>query len=223
MWHSFSSSGVFVILADKPGRISSFKISPAAGLTFQPTVFYWAYLQWGLAGSRESLGSRTEPVTHSGASTALLGLNYFPPLLRPSALAQTRSSPRRRYVNLSKFQGPVKAVVHFPQYQKADTSHQNHQSKPITLQSRSITLQSRSIQVGNRQSFPTNEAVIFRRKVKLYVEMHIWGNFKESLALIQSGSSWALPPLPLPLSSFFHFISTSHTFLPLCHWSFSLN
>lgn len=75
-----------MIPADKPGRISSFKISPAAGLTLQPTVFYWAYLQRGLAGSPESLGSRTEPLTHSGTSTALLGLNYFPPLLRPSAL-----------------------------------------------------------------------------------------------------------------------------------------
>lgn len=119
-------------------------------------------------------------------------------------LSEARSSPSPRYENLSKFQGHC---AH------STTSKADHHSKPITLQSRSIP-------VINQQSFLTNEAVIFTRKVKLYVEMHIWGNFKESLALIQSRSSL---PLSLFPSSFFHFIYTSHTFPPPCHWSFSLN
>lgn len=99
--------------ADKAGRISSWKISPAAGLTFQPTVFYWAYLHRGLAGSGESLGSRTEPLTHSAASAVLLGLNYFPPLLRPSA-ARTNpfisQAPLREPAQIS---GAVKALCPF--------------------------------------------------------------------------------------------------------------
>lgn len=131
MWYSFPSAGAFVIPADKPGRISCFKISPAAGLTFQPTVFYWAYLQWGLAGSRESLGSRTEPVTHSGTSAVLLGLNYFPPLLRPSARSHKPVHlPDAATWTCPNFRGPLKRCAHST-ISKADPSHQNHQSKPF--------------------------------------------------------------------------------------------
>lgn len=200
----------FVIPADRMEHIFAFKISPAAGLTFQPAVFYWAYLQWGLAGSWESLGSLTEPVTHCSTSTMVLGLNYFPPLLRPNPCSEKPVCLRV----VATWTRPSLVAIKTPLLLASFTFDllKPFQSRSITkawLGNWSGNASRDAFQVGNRQSFSTNEAVIYMRKVKLYVEMHIWGerNFKESLALIQSHSSQSLPfpppSSPPPSLSFF--------------------
>lgn len=54
---------------------------------------------------------------------------------------------------------------------KAPSKQINHQS--LTGEIEVETPRATAFKFGIRQSFSTNEAVIYMRKVKLYVEMHI--------------------------------------------------
>lgn len=212
---SFLLQTDFVIPADKMEAYFHLKISPAAGLTFQPAVFYWAYLQRGLAGSWESLGSLTQPVTHSSASTMLLGLNYFPPLLRPNPYSEKPPRLKSRcHMNPSKFRGHKNVTSSRPFYiRRLKNPFKADQSPKPDWEIEAETPRATAFKLATGKVFSANEAVIYMRKVKLYVEMHIWGdrNFKESLALIQSHTqSVSLPPSLLPLFPFSFYLYLSH-------------
>lgn len=143
----------------------------------------------------------------------LLGLNYFPPFV---ASRKTCAPQSRCHMNSSKFFGAIKPSLlsrrlffkNIYIYPSSSPSKQiNHQS--LTGEIEVETPRATAFKLATGQSFffffrLTKLLSIWekKKKVKLYVEMHIWGdrNFKESLALIQSHSSQSLSP-PSSLSS----------------------
>lgn len=177
------------------------KLSPASGLTFQPAVFYWAYLQRGLAGSWESLGSPAQPLTHSAAPTIQLGLNYSHLCCVPGRFApesrchMNRSeSGRHKHVTCSLLFYIWQLKTPFRSWSISGAS-----------------LWRECFQVC--KVFPLTKLLsIWWVCVELYIGTDIWANFKESLALIQSRSSHFLPlPRPCPpSSSFLFYLHLSH-------------
>lgn len=171
-------------------------------------MFYWAYLQSGLAGSWDNLGSLTQPITHSSTSTMLLGLNYFLPLLHPNPdseqplrLRVVATWTRPSFIAIKT--SLLLASFTFEGF-KPPSKQINHQSWTGKLKRKRLS----------RQLFKLVTAK-FCRLTKL---LSIWEklsytlkcisendhNFKESLALIQSHSSQSSsPPLPASLSLFF--------------------
>lgn len=167
-------------------------------------MFYRAYLQWGLAGS---WGKPWQPNTASNS------LQHFNNAARTQLFStfccvpkNLRSSESLPHELLQVFAAIKTSLLLFFFFFTSELlSFKADQSPKPDWGNWSGNASRDGFQVGNRAKFffSANEAVIYmRKKVKLYVEMHIWGdrNFKESLALIQSHSSQSLSP-PSSLSS----------------------
>lgn len=179
------------------------KLSPASGLTFQPAVFYWAYLQRGLAGSWENLGSPTEPLTHSGAPTIQLGLNYSHLCCVPG-----RFAPESR-CHMNRFElGRHKNVTCSPLFYIWQLK--------TPFQSWSISgasLWRECFQVCNRQSFSTNEAVIYMLGVCWTIRCNGYlGQFQRVTGAYPITQQSLSPPPPTlsPPSSFLFYLHLSH-------------
>ena len=209
------------------------KIPPAAGLTFQPAVFYWAYLQWGLAGSwgkpwQPNTASNSLQRFNNAARTQLFStFCCVPKNLRASeSLPHELLQVFRRHKTVTPFSTPFfKKYIYISKLLsfKADQS-----PKPDWGNWSGNALRD-GFQVGNRAKFffffSANEAVIYmRKKKKLSYTLKC---ISEAIAISKShwrlsnhtAVSLSLPPPPSPPSLPFHFIYTSHTF-PRSHFFF---
>lgn len=159
--------------------------SPGAHLLL---CFYGAHLRHGPAGPWESLGCRTQPITHGNTSATPLRLNYSPPLLSPKQLS------RKSLTNPSKFLSG-KSIT--PSRRGLRTSFKADPSSLGKLKWERLARQLSSWQTAK---FSANEGRYLCRR-SWSVRGSIGGdrNFKESLALIQSRSS--RPPSFLSLST----------------------